>query len=772
MREDEMILSNDENIIAQSDLYEPMLYYGATARVSIEYISDIHLLHHARFFDGNIQAAVRVMARSLYNSHNERRSPSWSTPIFLGDVSSNKDVVVSFYKQYRLNAIYKQFKQFRRMQVNAGDVLAFKARQKDTKRRISNLEKRIASKDIEFKQAKREVDKYVNYNRVIAPKGNLESVKSYLASNYYKKRELPDSAKEKILAAATLKNEMEELDKRKSHLKFWLSMESAPVETSLRDFQYHPGPLGLVVLGNHEYIDFSNVEEAVEFYRAALTPLGFNVLQNSYVEDSNAVIYGGTGFAKYNRSFNADNVPCCKAMEGNRPYEIEQTTLFEEGYETARKHAMGAGKCFICASHYPPEDCLRKFDRETVYFAGHTHRNKLIRTEEKVLYADNQVGYHKRGSYEGALRFKRATSDSVTNPYGLLEDGYYHTSPDVYLQFCEYIGECVGEGKLIRKRCETGELYVIKSQGYYGFFVVNKSGTSIVNGGKTKKIALNKNIGWIYDNFNSVVRKYIAALEPLRAVQEQISRELKQLGFRGSIHGLIVDIDYFNHIMVNPVDGSITFYYSSWFGCVQQFESFQKQLEFMNEMESFQGRSADMKSLDGGNVAHECDALALRAPGMLDSVENNVVSDEMMVVSRVDGAYGVSRAVNPLQRLFTGHVLRDFDLRLIGAEDENTTVNRTRSVCGRVYCDRSRNRELYLVVRDDLGEFVTLLDGDGNESEASILKLNNAARIRIKGQWLTKNLDETLANYRGKALPPPWREAIQQMQPKKLETRK
>ncbi len=99
--------------------------------------------------------------------------------------------------------------------------------------------------------------------------------------------------------------------------------------------------------------------------------------------------------------------------------------------------------------------------------------------------------------------------------------------------FTSTSGEYVGEGKLIRKRCETGKLYVIKSQGYYGFFIVNKSAISIVNGGMTKRISLNTNINWIYDNFNIVVNKYLAVLEPLRMVQEQISRELKRLGFRG-----------------------------------------------------------------------------------------------------------------------------------------------------------------------------------------------------------------------------------------------
>ncbi len=81
-------------------------------------------------------------------------------------------------------------------------------------------------------------------------------------------------------------------------------------------------------------------------------------MQNEYVERDNVVIYGGTGFAKYSEYFNANNIVCCQVMKENRAYEIEQTTLFENGYEAAKRHAKETGKCFICAAHYPVESCL------------------------------------------------------------------------------------------------------------------------------------------------------------------------------------------------------------------------------------------------------------------------------------------------------------------------------------------------------------------------------------------------------------------------------
>lgn len=767
MGENEMVLSGETDFVSQSRLYESMPYYGVRPRISIKYISDIHLLHHVRFFDNDICKTVKVLAKSLYDSSGRSKSLSWDTPIFLGDVSSDKDVTVAFYKQYRLNAMYTQYKQFKRMKMSKGNSA-------DAKRRRDCIVDYIATKNAEYKKIKSKVDKYVNYSRVIAPKGRLADIENYLESDYYKKRMLPQSVKKNILAAATLKDEISKLEHYKQEQDSVIDKEAAINNTKLIDFKYSPNAcIGLVILGNHEYINFFDVDEAVKFYKDALEPLGFIVLQNEYVESDKAVIYGGSGFAKYS-DFNANNLVCCKAMEGNREYEIEQTTLFEKGYEIAKKHAIETGKCFICVAHYPVESCLGKFDREAVYFTGHTHRNERIRTEEKSLYADNQIGYHNKGKFDGEICFKTATMDSVTNPYGLFEDGCYHTTLDVYLQFYNYIGESVRDGKQMRKRCENGELYVIKSQGYYGFFIVNKLGISIVNGGKTKRIALSKNINWIFDNFNIVVNKYIAMLEPLRMVQEQISCELKRLGFQGDIHGLIVDIDFYNHVMVNPINGSITFYYSPMFGQVKQFQSFQKQLEFMYEkgwFEGIWGRGVDMQSLTDGSAAFECDAIALRGLSMLALVENNDVSGEMMEVSRVDGAYGVSRAVNSLQRLFTGHVLRDFDLRLIEIKDEKTTVHRTRSMRGRVY--RNKYFDKFLVINDDLGEFVKLLDEHGKESVESVLRLRAATQgYAAKGKWMTKSLDETLVGYKGRKLPKPWRKPIQQMQLKEIETKK
>lgn len=166
----------------------------------------------------------------------------------------------------------------------------------------------------------------------------------------------------------------------------------------------------------------------------------------------------------------------------------------------------------------------------------------------------------------------------IINPYGELGDGLYRTSVEEYLRFYRYLGEDVGDGKLLHNRCKNGILYVVKRKGYYGFFIISmkkdSKGISIVNGGMTKKLTTSTDISWICENFDIVVSKYLHMLLPLRKAQEELSREIRELGLDGTIHGLIVDLDYYHHIALNPIDGTMNVYFASEFGLKRDLNSF------------------------------------------------------------------------------------------------------------------------------------------------------------------------------------------------------
>lgn len=52
-------------------------------------------------------------------------------------------------------------------------------------------------------------------------------------------------------------------------------------------------------------------------------------------------------------------------------------------------------------------------------------------------------------------------------------------------------------------------------------------------------------------------------LKPFQDTLKQISKHVKGFGGSGTIHGCIVDIDFFNHIHLNPHDGKATPYYAT-----------------------------------------------------------------------------------------------------------------------------------------------------------------------------------------------------------------
>ena len=375
-----------------------------------------------------------------------------------------------------------------------------------------------------------------------------------------------------------IENEKQDWERKRLEILEWEEKYSKPIEDiSVSDFESIKLSNVYFILGNHDYIGFPNVQSCVEYYKQELSKYGVIVLHNEYVETNKYLIYGGTGFAKYDNEWNAHKLICCDNF--TREDEIKETTFFEEGYKNALAYAKEKGLCFICAAHYPISACLNNlYDRETIYFTGHNHRNEYLKTNDKVLYADNQIGYENNNVF-----FKIATTGVEINPYNMLKDGLYQTTVEEYLQFYRYLGEGIGEGRLLYQRCQNGNLYVVKRKGYYGFFIISKSkrskGISIVDGGKTKKLTTSTDISWICENFDIVVSKYLQILLPLRRAQDKLSKELKELGLDGTIHGLIVDIDFTHHIAINPMNGTMQFYYSSIWGMVMNLNSFDEVIQ-------------------------------------------------------------------------------------------------------------------------------------------------------------------------------------------------
>ena len=491
------------------------------------------------------------------------------------------------------------------------------------------------------------------------------------------------------------------------------------------------------VLGNHEYIEFPDVQSCVSFYREGLKNLRITLLNNEYVEcrhlKEKFIIFGGTGFAKYDDVWNANSVVCCANF--TRENEIMETKLFETAYQTALNIAKEGKKCLLCLSHYPVSACLNDvFDKETIYFSGHNHCNEYVKKENKVLYADNQIGYENNN-----IAFREATTGFVINPYNELSDGLYRTSVEDYLQFYRYLREYVGDGTLLHKRCKNGTLYLVKRRGYYGFFIrstkKDSKGISIVNGGMTKKLTTSTDISWICENFDVVVLKYLYMLLPLRKAQEELSKELKELGLDGTIHGLIVDIDFYHHIALNPIDGTMNFYFASMFGYKRDLNSFDeviKSLEYFScgiekrNVELLREKYKEKENTRGYLLGSALDNNLLESGNQ----EIEDISQCMeKIVSRKEGMYGVSRKISPLQRLFSGRVLRDFDLRL--TETPQQKAHRKKLYIGRVFRYEGIR---YQIVEDTGGDIVVAEElQKGSRTKGNNIRLTgNRKRFAIE----------------------------------------
>ena len=723
------------------DITSVLTYYGKGFDIETCYITDLHLDHHIPFYDSE-NAMIRTIVEKLYHSINFSRYCRNRIILFGGDIAANRTLATKFYKIFVLRLKYRKYLQYKSQKSNLIG-MTYREVYNQKLQEINDLQERIH-------KAKERLSKWIDYNKIFSRYTSIYQIENYISSSYYKKRNLPEWVKycvldifEKMQLLPILNSKLDDIKDYKKNFN----------KISLIDFDKNniSGPLIQIfaVLGNHEFTDFKTVNAGTKYYKNIFKSLGITLLCNSSFHNDEFLIYGGTGFAKYNDKWNATSVICCPGF--TRQNELKEGDLFEHNYVEAKNYASQNNLCFLCLSHYPPTDCLPKRDGEAIYFSGHNHRNEYTKSENLVLYADNQIGYTSNDIF-----FKKAVWGIDINPYYYFDDGTYPTTVHEYLQFYRYIGESAGNGNLLSQRCENGTLYVIKSNGFYGFFIQGEKGISIVNGGKTKKICTSTNIDWISKNFNIVVEKYYKALAPLRKLQLTISSELKTLGFDGTIHGCIVDIDFYNHIMVNPSNGELTFYYSDIWGIVQTYNSFPNVLKAMEKRALSSPYTAERakelkqkRLLFVSNNDQNKHAIA-SFNSILASQGANYATEELVTVSRSEGPYEASRKINPLQRLFTGRVLRDFDVSLTEIQNSDTK-KRKKSYLG---CLCYLRDVRCLITKDDLMEILELTELKSGKTHVMSLTEFRADIARTSQRfdaqlsyWETHSLKETYNKY-------------------------
>lgn len=336
----------------------------------------------------------------------------------------------------------------------------------------------------------------------------------------------------------------------------------------------------IFVLGNHELWSFPelSMEEIVSKYRAVLEENGMYLLHNDLFyrneyDDVNSISYdeltqldnstilkmmrhtrlailGGLGFSGYNEEFNATDGVYRATIDRNT--EIQESKKFEQLYN--KLMSVLTKKNTIIFTHMPMKDwCAEvKYHDNFVYVSGHTHRNIFFDDGVERVYADNQIGYNNENPH-----LKNFLIEMNYDYFDSYKDGIYEITAQDYKDFFH------GKNISMTFNRQVNVLYMLKKQGYYCFIHKTKAGKlSMLNGGAFKKLDV-KDVQYYFDNMDKMVAFIEEPLKKYTDYQNSISKEIKKIGGCGRIHGCIIDIDYYNHIYVNPIDLTITGYWAS-----------------------------------------------------------------------------------------------------------------------------------------------------------------------------------------------------------------
>lgn len=145
-------------------------------------------------------------------------------------------------------------------------------------------------------------------------------------------------------------------------------------------------------------------------------------------------------------------------------------------------------------------------------------------------------------------------TSSINNPFYNYTDGIYEITVDQYKKFYN------SKRLYIKFNRNINILYMIKKHGYYCFIHKSKRGKlSMLNGGNLKGLK-HKDLEYYFNNMDKVIDLISKPMKAYTAAQKSIAKEIRKLGGLGYIHGCIIDIDFWNHVYVNPLDGTITGY--------------------------------------------------------------------------------------------------------------------------------------------------------------------------------------------------------------------
>lgn len=366
----------------------------------------------------------------------------------------------------------------------------------------------------------------------------------------------------------------------------------------------------VVISGNHELWDpVDSMENNILFYRKFFEGLGIIYLQNELlcinedffmpycggnrlciiseeqilqlsaqelrasVSTCPLLILGGIGFSGLNTEYNAVNLSYGVSFdtlprEEARKKDIEASEMFNGIYK--KLSTILSDKRVIVLSHMRKDDW--NYLPGWIYVNGHNHRNYSEVSEQRKIYANNQIGYKTQ-----SVGLKYFYTDNDYDIFSDYPNGYHTINASPYIEF-----NCAKRISSTFNR-PAAEIIMLKQDGVYMFLYYGKYNSSaeskklyLLDGGRMRRLKrrwkadVNIDIADYFHNLKRYVQNAHSLLDKYTGEQNRISQFVKNIGGSGKVHGCIVDVDLPNdvggysyyHLFVNPFDGTVTPYFA------------------------------------------------------------------------------------------------------------------------------------------------------------------------------------------------------------------
>ena len=202
---------------------------------------------------------------------------------------------------------------------------------------------------------------------------------------------------------------------------------------------------------------------------------------------------------------------------------------------------------------------------------------------------------------------------------------------------------------------------MLKRDGLYCFILKMESNGRcyLLAGGRIHALSV-QDPNYYYERMKLYADRTKAAFSAYNKAMRTIAREVTQVGGAGTIHGCIVDIDFFSHIYLDPFTGELKYYYAESINSRVEYPTFDLLLEahVPSLLPAYKRFAKSSKTSSNGLVIASDGAVAPFAKTPLRS------SDTTM--------YRPSNVVRSVQYLLDNNVIRNWnDAVLEGVSDED-----------------------------------------------------------------------------------------------------